>query len=169
VSSEKLAIFISQQKIELTLPAGRVGSTHAIFTSITDFIDAELSQILSKEQLEVCTRSVVLKSPHTFLSLDEETQAVFLKAEASTEVKTLVDPFLEFKIEEKTWVVPIQVTFTDCVVSSLSFARSSIKISHKIGSGVQTEDLPKIKQQPDCGNTFDIFILQNIQSTMAPE
>ena len=113
-----------------------------------------------------------MDSKHTFLHLYNatETQTLFLEANEDTEAQKYEDSTLKFSFSSSiTWEIPIKVTFFECTLSELRFAQSSLRVAYKIGSGDQLENLPDIKQTPDCGFKSTKLEVKNVVSSLAQE
>ena len=56
------------------------------------------------------------------------------------------------------------MSFTECTVQTLSWRPSRMSIDYTIGSGSLTKSLSEIKQEPDCGKSFNTFRIASIES-----
>ena len=56
---------------------------------------------------------------------------------------------------ETKWKVPIHIELFLCRLTSLGFEKTQQAIKYELGSGPFISALPKVKQEPDCGETFD--------------
>lgn len=75
------------------------------------------------------------------------------------------DSYLQVNLSEtELWQIPIEVTVERCVVERLSFAEPEIELSYVIGSGVLSEDLPDVVQEPNCGQKFTALSIVDFYS-----
>ena len=113
---------------------------------------------------------MALVSKYSFLSLVTSTQAVFLKGDEKTTAGSYDDAYLELKLASAaTWKLPIKIKFTACAITSLAFSQKTLLVTYKVGSGESRQTLPSIKQEPDCGKSFNQLTIKNTLSKLATE
>ena len=74
-------------------------------------------------------------------------------------------------MDKLSWRIPIKVTFEACLVSKLSFLKSSAAVTYMIESaGLQIVPIPKVTQDPDCNKSFDKFEILSVSTKkVAPD
>ena len=169
LSSSRIASvtsLLASESIKLELQEATIASANALYAP-TIYKVTNLLALTSAEKA-LCNEgkiSVSLVSEYKFLSLVTSTQAVFLNGDDKTKAGDYNDAYIELKLASAaTWRLQIEVKLISCTVTSLAFSRKRLSVTYKIGSGESREILPSVKQEPDCGQTFNQITMRNTLS-----
>ena len=105
-----------------------------------------------------------LVSSESFLQQYADASLVVLQGDKDQSVAEHQKSYILVTIGTFSWQIPIKVSFYACVIEKLSFENRLLSLNYKIGSGLLSEPIPGVVQDPDCGKTFEAFNLKDNSS-----
>ena len=83
-------------------------------------------------------------SSKAYLKHDSEEKSVTLSGDESSVEEIYEKAYIQLNFYTHKLKIPIRAEFEECKVAKLSFAKKRLSLAYKIGSGPQSESLPKV-------------------------
>ena len=165
LTDEEVSALVDQPTLELKYQVGKVGEDKQSYQSTYDDILKKLDY--DDFKLKYCGEiTEEFSSSKAYLKHDSESKSVTLSGDESSVEEIYEQAFIELKFHTYSLKIPIRAEFEVCKVQKLSFAKTRLSVAYKIGAGPQSESLPKVVQEPDCGLSFDTLKMSTPKTSL---
>ena len=158
------------KSIEFKAQAGKEIIKEASYADRLDFVKSTLG--FDESKLERCGGLLIeMVFQEKFLTHESAQLKIIMTSKKDQQASVFTNSYIQVTMDKLSWRIPIKVTFEACLVSKLSFLKSSAAVTYMIESaGLQIVPIPKVTQDPDCNKSFDKFEILSVSTKkVAPD